>query len=147
MPRGMACGCGSGIGQGSLLPGAGLACRPSSLGYEGCLIPSTGRMVRGGFRVCGTRRWWPLVASRGVMACCLPWGPRDFLGLWSQVSPGLSLLAWGPRDGPDAVPLHGCTDAEGSALVPQPVLPVHFVRAIGPHECHERFGHVVPLAG
>ena len=45
VPRGVACGCGAGIGQGSLLSGDGQACRPSSLGYEGCLSPSAGQMV------------------------------------------------------------------------------------------------------
>ena len=65
--------------------------------------------------------WWPLVASRGVMACCLPWGLRHLLGLWSPVSRGVSLGAQGHRAGPDVVPLHGCTDTEGRVLVPQPV--------------------------
>ena len=65
--------------------------------------------------------WWPLVASRGVMACRLPWGLRDLLVLWSLVSQGASLVAQRPRDGLDGVPLHGCTDAEGRASVPQPV--------------------------
>ena len=50
--RGLACSCSAGIGQGSLLPGAGLACRPLSMGYEGCLGPSAGQMVGGGFCVC-----------------------------------------------------------------------------------------------
>ena len=66
-------------------------------------------------------RWWPLVASLGVMAFHLPWGLRDLLEPWSPVSRGVSLGARGPRDGPDVVPLHGCTDAKGRALVPPPV--------------------------
>ena len=52
------------------------------------------------------------------MACRLPGEPGDLLGLWSPVSQALSLLAPGPRDGPDVVPLHGCTDAEGRTSVP-----------------------------
>ena len=32
-------------------------------------------------------------------------------------------------------------------LVPQPVNPFDFIRAIGPHMRHELAGHVVPLAG
>ena len=91
--------------------------------------------------------WWPLVAFRGVMACSLPWELRDLFELWSPVSRGVSLGARGPRDGPDVVPLHCCTDAEGRALVPAPVKPVHFIPAPGPHMRHEPGGHVVPLAG
>ena len=45
--------------------------------------------------------WWPLVVSRGVMACRLPWGLGDLLGPWSPVYRGVSLGAQGPRDGPD----------------------------------------------
>ena len=55
------------------------------------------------------------------MACRLPPGLQDLLGLWLPVSRGVSLVAWGPSDGPDVVPLHGCTDAEGRALVTRPV--------------------------
>ena len=63
----------------------------------------------------------PVVASQGVMACRLPWWLRDILRQWSPVSRGVSLGGRGPMDGLDVVPLHGCTDAEGRALVPQPV--------------------------
>ena len=38
--RGVACGCGAGIGQGFSLPGAGLASRLSSARHEGCLGPT-----------------------------------------------------------------------------------------------------------
>ena len=62
-----------------------------------------------------------MVASWGVMACHLPWGLGDDLGPWLLVSRGVSLGARRPRDGPDVVPLHGCMDAEGCALVPPPV--------------------------
>ena len=128
-PRGVACGCGAGIGQGSLFPGAGLASArrascPSSPGHEGCLGPIGVRMVGGGFRVCqrgDPHRVVTLEASRRVMACLLPWGPRDLLGPWSLVFRGAFLGARGPRDGPDVVPSHGSADAEGRALVPQPV--------------------------
>ena len=65
--------------------------------------------------------WWPLVASCGVMACRLPGGLRDLLGPWSSMFQGVSLLAQGPRDGPDVVHTHECTDAQGRALVPPPV--------------------------
>ena len=61
---------------------------------------------------------WGLHGLWGVMACRLPWGLRDLLRPWSLVSQGGCLVAWGLSDGPDVVPLHGCTDAEGRALVP-----------------------------
>ena len=64
--RGVSCSCRAGIGQGSLLPGASLAPRPSSPGHEGCLGPTAVRMVGGGFHVC--RRGNPnrVVAPGGV---------------------------------------------------------------------------------
>ena len=55
--------------------------------------------------------WWPLVAPWGVVACRLPEGLRDLLGPWPLVALGVSLVARGPRDGPDVVPLHGCREA------------------------------------
>ena len=51
-----------------------------------------------------------LVAPWGVMACRLLGGVR-----------GKLLVDWRPRVGPDVVTLHGCTDAQGRALVPPPV--------------------------
>ena len=55
--------------------------------------------------------WWrPGELWRAV---CL----GDLLGPWLSVSGGVSLVARGPRDGPDVVPLHGCMDAQGRAPV------------------------------
>ena len=92
--RGVACRCGAGIGQGSLLPGAGLACRPSFLGYEGCFGPSAGRMVGGGFPVGQRGNPHRLVAPGGVLgshgmpfACGAP-GP---LGTVVALSGGMFL--------------------------------------------------------
>ena len=70
-PRGLACGCGAGIGQGFLLPGAGLASarrasRPSSPAHEGCLGPIAVRMVGGHFRVCRRGKPQRAVAPGGV---------------------------------------------------------------------------------
>ena len=70
-PRGLACGCGAGIGQGSLLPDAGLASArraspPSSPGYEACLGPTALRMIGGGFRVCRRGNPHRVVAPGGV---------------------------------------------------------------------------------
>ena len=43
--------------------------------------------------------------------------------------------------------LHGCTDAQGGALVPLPVETIHFIRAVGPYMRHEPAGQIVPFAG
>ena len=134
-----ACGCGAASGQGSF-----------PWGVRAALVPPRGERSEGAsVRARGGTRpgWWPLVASWGVTACFLPVGLRDLLGPWSPVTSGLSLVPRGPRDGSDVVPLHGCTDAQGCALVPPPVWPVHFLWAVGPHMRHEPGGHVVPLAG
>ena len=111
------CGCGAGTGQGSLSLGAVLACRAAPLGCKGCLGPSAGRMVGGGSCMC--RRGSPprMAAPGGVLTCRFPRGLRDLLGPWSSVSRGVSPVARGSRDGPDVVPLHGCTDAQGRVLV------------------------------
>ena len=63
---GVACGCGARIRQGSLLPGAGLASRPSSPGREGCLGSSAVRMVGAGFSVCQRGNPHRMVAPGGV---------------------------------------------------------------------------------
>ena len=118
---GLACGCGAGIGQGCLFPGAASACRPASLGYEGCPGLSAGRKVRGGFRVCLRGNPHRVLAPGGILGSHggpYAWGAPNLFGPWSPVSRGVSLVARGPRDGPDVVSLHGYMDAEGRASSP-----------------------------
>ena len=74
-------GCGAGSGQGSLFPGATLACRPAPLGGEGCLSPSAGRMVDWGFCTCQRGNPARVVApgsvlgSYGMTPACRAPGP------------------------------------------------------------------------
>ena len=97
------CGCAAGTAQGNLSPGAVLARRPTPLGCEGCLGSFEGRMVGGGSRMC--RRGNPprVAAPAGVLGSSgvpFAWRLRDFLGLSSPVSRGVSLVARGFTDGP-----------------------------------------------
>ena len=60
------CGCGARSSQGSLSPGAALACRPAPLRCEDCLGPFAGRTVGGGFCTCQREDPLRLVAPGGV---------------------------------------------------------------------------------
>ena len=91
MLREAACGCGAGSSQGSLSPGAALACRPAPLGCECCLGPSAGRMVGGGFCTCRRGSLPRMVAPAGALGCSgVPpaWGAPERLG---------TVVASGPR--------------------------------------------------
>ena len=122
--RGGACGCGAGIGQGSLLPGAGLVSRPSSPGHERCLGPTAVRMVGGAFCLCRREKPHRVVAPGGVsgsQGALFAWGALGSLG--TVVASLTRRVPWslGTQGWLRCCALHGCTDAEGRALVPQPV--------------------------
>ena len=77
------CGCCAETGQGSLSPGADLARRPAPLGCKGCLGPSMGRMLGGGFCMC--RRGNPprVAAPGGILGSYgvpFAWGAPGPLG-------------------------------------------------------------------
>ena len=65
-PREVSCGCGDGMGQGSLSPGVVPACRFASPRREDCLGPSAGRTVAGGFCMCQRGNLSRVVAPVGV---------------------------------------------------------------------------------
>ena len=56
-------------------------------GVTAASVPPRGERAEGASVRAGRGTgWWPLVASWGVMACCLPGEPRDLLGTWSPVA-------------------------------------------------------------
>ena len=83
VPQQAACCCGSGSGQGSLSSGAAPVCRLASLKCEGCLGPSAGRTVGGGFCTCRRGNPFRLVApvnALGSYAAPPAWGASGGLG-------------------------------------------------------------------
>ena len=122
--RRAACGCGAGNGLGSVSPGSASAFRLASLRCEDCLGPSAGRAVGDGLCTCQRGNPLRVVSPGGVSESYGPppaWVAPGPLGTVVAGGLGRALLARGSRDVPDVVPLHGCTDAQGCALVPLPV--------------------------
>ena len=66
VPREAACGCGDGIGQGSLSLGVVPVCRLASPRCEDCPGPSAGRTAAGGFCMCQRGNSCRMVAPVGV---------------------------------------------------------------------------------
>ena len=100
--RQAACGCGPRRGQGSLAPGAALACRLAPLRSVDCLGPSAGRTVGGGFCTCQRGKPHRVVAPGGVP------GSYGAPPAWGAPGPLGTVVAGGLRRALGSPVIQGC---------------------------------------
>ena len=143
-------GCGAGTRQGSLSPGAAQASCPASLGCEGCLCPSAGQIVAGGFCMCLGGNPPRVVAPGGLL------GSYGVPSAWGAPRPLKTVVVGGLRRVPGIPGTQGWPRCCASAWLygsagPRVGAIARVARSFrlgyrSPMR-HEPGSHVVPLAG